>query len=237
MAAAAVIALTVSAGFWQLRRADEKARLANARATAAALAPIDLGLGDPKEAISQALAQGAGSRRGLARGHWVPDSTILLDNRTHNGVAGFHVISAMRLEPSGAVVAVLRGWIARDPIDRNRLPPVTTATGEVGVDGPLESELPQALQLGEDPVPGPGDRVWLYFSIPKYRQWTGLPVQSAVIRQTSDSSDNLVRDWVQPGADVAKHEGYAFQWFAMALATVIWFGWWALKRRGRGAGT
>ena len=40
------------------------------------------------------------------------------------------------------------------------------------------------------------------------------------------ADDGLLRQWPLPAADVHKHYGYAFQWFAMATLIVglyVWF--------------
>jgi surfeit locus 1 family protein len=39
-------------------------------------------------------------------------------------------------------------------------------------------------------------------------------------------ADGLAREWPRPAADVQKHHGYAFQWFALAtliLGLYVWF--------------
>ena len=67
-----------------------------------------------------------------------------------------------------------------------------------------------------------------------------LRLQPLLIRQTGSTrifgsagaafDDGLVRDWPQPGLDVDKHRGYAFQWYAMAVATAALWGWFAVWR-------
>jgi len=45
-----------------------------------------------------------------------------------------------------------------------------------------------------------------------------------VLQQTSaDASDKLVRRWDPPEDRVAMHRGYAFQWFGMALALLVFY--------------
>jgi hypothetical protein len=134
LAAAAVMALTVALGNWQLRRADEKAALQQARDAALALAPVTLD-GAP---LQPAELDG---RRVSVQGVFDPAHTIFLDNRTRNGVAGFHVLAPLRIARPAADgappphVLVLRGWIARDPVARARLPPLRTPEGPVRIEG------------------------------------------------------------------------------------------------------
>jgi surfeit locus 1 family protein len=50
------------------------------------------------------------------------------------------------------------------------------------------------------------------------------------------SSDGLLRDWPAPAADVHKHYGYAFQWFALAALILGLYVWFQLLRPRRPAG-
>lgn len=219
LAALAVVILTVSLGNWQMRRGDQKMAAQQQRERALASEPVSVG---PQTQDAAALD----GRRVAIEGRYEPERTIFIDNRSRRGLAGVHVVTPLRLTDDDRRVLVLRGWAARDLADRNRLPEVQTPNGTVRVEGIALSELPQALQLGEEPVPGPGDRAWLFFSIPKFQRWAGVPVHGVIVRQTNELSDGLARDWAQPGTDVAKHRGYAVQWYALAATTAalwVWF--------------
>ena len=102
LAAIAMIALTVSLGNWQLRRADEKAALQAIRDEAAAAGPVDFTgrSGDPGDLVGSLLR---------VTGQFDDDRTVFLDNRTHNGIAGFYVVAPMRVPGRDRVVMVLRG--------------------------------------------------------------------------------------------------------------------------------
>src|SRR5690606_39771658 len=80
-----MIAFTVSLGNWQLRRADEKAALQAIRDEAAAAGPVDFTgrSGDPGDLVGSLLR---------VTGQFDDDRTVFLDNRTHNGIAGFYVV-------------------------------------------------------------------------------------------------------------------------------------------------
>ena len=220
VAALLIVALTASLGTWQLRRADARAAAQHKQDAAMAAAPVDLG--------SRKAADGVAGARVRLVGRFDPVRSILLDNRTRDGVAGFHVVTPMRLTASGDWVLVLRGWIARDPQDRARLPALITPTDEVALEGVAEAELAQPMLLGTVAEPGPGDRIWQHLDYPTYRRWSGLPVWSVIVRQNAEPAvaDRLVREWARPGMSVERHQGYAFQWFAMTAVAVI--GWIAL---------
>ncbi len=234
-----VAALGASLGFWQLRRADEKAAMQAEMDRAAAAAPLDVasalaaagaGSGDDRGAGNRDSGEDAvaalDGRRVIARGTLESEYTIFLDNRTREGVAGFHVLSPLRLADSDRAVLVLRGWAPRHPADRTRLPPVPTPAEPVVVEGTAQARLAQPLQLGEDPAPRPGERLWQHFDYEKFTRWSGLALVPVIIRQTAEPAyqDGLARDWNQPGVSVDRHHGYAFQWFALTAMTLVFWG-------------
>jgi cytochrome oxidase assembly protein ShyY1 len=90
--------------------------------------------------------------------------------------------------------------------------------------------------LREAPVPGPGDRLWQNVDFDRFRTWSGLELLPLMIRETNMRDDGLVREMPPAGDDVAKHRGYAFQWYAMAAATMgLWLFLSFFRRRERSA--
>jgi cytochrome oxidase assembly protein ShyY1 len=238
LAALVVVAVTVSLGNWQLRRAGEKRVLQAQRDAAERDPPIDVSAGGNDVAALD-------GRRVRVRGRFVSEFDVFIDNRTYRGVAGFHVLSPMRLAGSDSHVLVLRGWAASDARERWRVPKVPTPEVEVEVEGIALRELAHTLELGSTPEPGPADRIWLNVDLDRYRRWSGLVVQQPIVRELTPLQaasgvidDGLVRDWPHPGGDIEKHVAYAFQWYAMAtLAAGLWIWFVALARwRGRSRG-
>ena len=226
LAAVAVLLLTLSLGNWQLRRADEKREIQQNAARAARESPI----GIPSTPLDPGAFDG---RRVEVRGHFVPDRTIFIDNRTHKGVAGFHVATPVRIEGSELHLLVLRGWVARDPRDRGRLPEIPTPDASVTIEGQAAASIAQALELRAAPVPGPADRVWQNLSLERFERWSGLRLQPLLVRQfdTPATTDGLVRDWAEARVDVDKHLGYAFQWFSLTTFTAGLWVWFTFFRR------
>ena len=212
-----MVALTTSLGVWQTRRGQFKAEQQAALDAAERAGPLSLEARDIAPASGQTAPLPIGRTLRL-RGEFLSQATIYIDNRTLRGVAGFHVITPIRIEGSSKAVPVLRGWVARDLKDRSRLPSLPEPAGPVTVEGRAESGLARALELKASAMPGPGERLWQNFDAAHYRMWSGLDLLPMVVRQLEPVSaqDTLVREWRQVGADVDKHRGYAFQWFAMA---------------------
>ncbi|MEN9315372.1 MAG: hypothetical protein RIS35_1765 [Pseudomonadota bacterium] len=229
LAALVVVALTVSLGNWQLRRADEKREIQQ-RAIRAER--------DPPLAISPTPLDPAAfdTRRVSVRGRFIGDRTVFVDNRTHNGIAGFHVATPVKIEGSELHLLVLRGWVPRDPRDRGRLPSIVTPDEPVTIEGVASASIAQSLELRAAPIPAQTDRIWQNLAFDRFESWSGLRLQPLLVRQfdTPGTTDGLVRDWPEARVDVDKHLGYAFQWFALAIFTTglwVWFNF--LRRRDK----
>lgn len=238
VAAAVVIAVTVSLGNWQGRRAEEKLQMQRQDEAAELAAPVSLG---PMPA-SPAQVDTLLARRATVRGRFLPELAVYLDNRTYKGIAGFHVLTPLRIEgdgqgPAAMHVLVLRGWVAGDPRERTAVPLVPTPAEPVEVTGLVERELPQALELQRSGPPGPQQRIWQNVTLAAYRSWSGLLLQPLVLReigpargQAGPLDDGLVRDRPRPGLDVGMHRGYEFQWYSLALTTAMLWLWFVVLR-------
>lgn len=183
-AAIGVVALTTSAGVWQMGRAEykraaEEALRRQGQLPAWTNADWPCRLGDAarggtdagRHIISSSSSPIASDtappvagalpiqRPAALRGHWLQGRTVFLDNRPMGQGSGFVVVTPLRLSagPPGCpqgVVLVERGWVPRDVQDRLRLPAVETPEGEVQVPGRVIGGLSQVYQLGPEAPPG-----------------------------------------------------------------------------------
>ena len=184
--AAAACAAGIALGNWQARRADEKRALAD------------------------------NVQRIAVHGEFLPERTVLLDNKVRNHRAGYEVVTPLRLG-EGIHILVNRGWVAAPP-RRDQLPEVVTPRGPVRVEGIVLARLPRALELGD---PGTG-RVRQSLELKAFAVETGLPLQAFVIEQHRGIADGLLREWPRPDAGIEKHQSYSFQWYSLAgLALVL----------------
>lgn len=215
LAAVVAAAVGVSLGQWQTRRAAEKELIGATLAARGAAAPVKLQPA-PQEAADVEY------RRVVVEGEFVNEWTVYLDNRPHQGVPGFYVLTPMRLAGSDMHVLVMRGWARRDVADRAKLPAAPAPQGMVGIQGVARRNPGHVLQLGAAPPLRPRAIVQNADSA-AFAQAAGWRVQPFVVEQTSDTYDGLVRDWPQPSAGAEKHRGYAFQWYALAATALIFF--------------
>jgi cytochrome oxidase assembly protein ShyY1 len=222
-AAAAGIALTVSLGNWQMRRGDAKQALQAEWDAAQRGAPVQL---DSQAAIDQ--VERTLPRRVQLRGSLVPAATVYLDNRMRQGVAGFNVIAAISIGSALPLVPVDRGWAARDPLERARLPAAPAPEADVVIEGLAVAGMPRLLELGSEPerrIPG----IWQNLEFDDFERVLGRRVARFVVQQTSELPDGLRRDRPQPSLGVDKHRGYALQWYSLAALIAVLTAWFGLR--------
>lgn len=224
----AVVVAGLALGDWQVRRAAEKRAAQQVRDAASASAPILV----PAAVLSVDELDG---RRVTVTGRMLTDRSVFIDNRSHHGVAGMHVVTPVELSPGGAAILVLRGWVASDPANRSQLPALPGLAETVQIEGLAQREIGRGLELPRlfsgQPIPDPNQRLWVNVDVDHYAQWSGLTLQPVIVRQTSAADDGLVRDWPKPGDDVVKHEGYATQWYGLSLAAALLWLWATFKSR------
>jgi surfeit locus 1 family protein len=209
VAAALGIAVTLSAGVWQMNRADEKEHRQARLETLRREPPVSI--------PAERLAEGDFLyRRVRISGTFAPEHTVYLDNRVRRGVAGFEIVTPLRIGASERFVAVNRGWLAGRPA-RDVLPEVQTPPGQVTVEGTV---VPAQRVYVLDRAEATG-KVWLGFSMGRMKKESGLDLEPILVQQESTLEDGLERVWDRPDSGREKHLAYAFQWFAMAFAILV----------------
>ena len=212
LAAAALIVLTVSLGNWQTERAAYK-RLLQARVDAGERYPV-LRIGPERVNKAQVLY-----RRVQAVGVFEPKHEIWLDNRIYNGVAGYHVLTPLKLDGGNTYVLVNRGWL---PVgtSRNVRPHVNTIAAEVKIEGYAFDPNTRYFELSNSPPQG---QLWQNLNFERYTARSRLNLQPFLLQQRNDTGDGLIRDWPRPDTGAAMHVSYAMQWYGLAATLgVLW---------------
>jgi surfeit locus 1 family protein len=218
LAALATVLLTACLGVWQLSRAAERNAL---------LAAIER---QARQPVLQALpAQPAEltaltHRRIELSGRWAPAHTVYLDNRQMGGRPGFYVVTPLLLA-DGRALLVQRGWQPRDPRDRTQLREPATPPGEVRVAGRI-APPPGRLFAFDTAETG---RIRQNLDLDAFARETGLRLVPLSLLQTAPAADDgLQRAWPAPQSGVAKHYGYAFQWFGLSALVIFLYVWFQL---------
>jgi surfeit locus 1 family protein len=228
LAALLAVAATARLGWWQLQRAQQKQDIQRQVDLRQALPPL------PASELARSAQQVPGQvqRQVRVSGRWLVDRSIYLDNRQMNRRVGFFVLTPLELAPGDAVL-VQRGWVPRDPRDRGALPALPRQTGEVTVAARIIPEPSRLFELkaGDDGL------IRQNLDVQSYARETGLSLRPLVLLQTEPSAENdfLRRDWPVPSSDLAKHHGYAFQWFALCALIAGLYVWFQLIRPRRHA--
>ena len=215
VAAAILVAIGLSLGQWQTRRAAEKIAIEEKLQARQAAPALQLG-------AAPANLDALEYRRIIVRGEFLRDWPVYLDNRPYNGVAGFYLLMPFRIAASNRHVLVARGWIPRNVADRTKLPPVVTPAGTIEIEGTARKSVGQVMQLGSVNALLP-NAILQNIDIASFAASSKLDMQSIFLEQLTDTQDGLVRDWPLPSTGVDKHRGYAFQWYALAALAFIFF--------------
>lgn len=216
--------LGLELGQWQLGRAAQKTALRDAIAQSQAKPELD------NESFLAMLATGdVLYRRVNLTGRWLTAATVFLDNRTMNERVGFVVVTPLRLETTGQVVLVQRGWVARNFVDRQAVPDIAHPLLVVQIEGRVSPPPSRHFDLG-----GTDDgRIRQNLDPKTYGNALGLNLVPVSVQQTGDERDGLSRNWPQPNVGVDTHYGYAFQWFTLSGLVALYYLWFQIVKRFR----
>lgn len=159
-------------------------------------------------------------------GKWDSSKQILIDNIIYNGVAGYKVITPLKIKNSDDIILIDRGWIKRSKF-REDVPNISIPENNVRVSGILESpEL--GLVLSDDLV----TKEW-----PKISQTKNPTV---LLKEYDENTYDLILladpllenslEYIKitpTNMTPTKHYGYSAQWFLMFVvlcAMYIWYG-------------
>lgn len=218
------VLLLVYLGLWQSGKGDRlEAELALRDARhAQGVVRVGAGLVDAEQLRSAPI---------LATGFYEAQDQFFVDNRQLDGQPGLHVITPLKIEGSEMRILVNRGWVGW-PHGRGVLPLVDVPSGRVSVTG--LASVPSTKKFFLTPEQIEAAQLWSRLDLARYSKQTGRLVQPVVLLQNpGDATDLLVRRWDPPEDRVAKHRGYAFQWFGMALALLIFYLAATLRKRER----
>ena len=135
-----LVPLMIGLGVWQWERASWRQAISKSNCRANKFPPVSLESLDDYRDAEQYLQV-------FVRGYYDMEHQMLLDNRTYNGYAGYHVLTPLRMAESNKIVLVNRGWV---PLGSSRavLPDIPGTTGEVLVDATFMVPPKKLFRLG-----------------------------------------------------------------------------------------
>jgi surfeit locus 1 family protein len=208
-----LVAMLISLGMWQLRRADEKRVLFDSFAAGTGATRM-IDLGTPRLQRYQHIE---------AAGHYDQARQILIDNMVDAGRAGDFVITPFALTGGGWVL-VNRGWV---PLGASRAarPTIPVASDTRQLRGRADNLPSPGIQLGTKAKLAPVFPVVADF--PNHAELAQLLEESTwtkaadLVLLDPAEPDGYVRNWAAPGFPPMRHFGYAVQWFALALTLFV----------------
>lgn len=235
---AGLVWLTFSLGQWQTGRAQEKQTLFDAQARALAAEPVS-------PASARLDLDNLSYRKIELRGRFEAKALIYIDNRQVNGRPAVQVVQGFRPEGANFLIPVDRGLLLRNPAEPRLAPNMPAGAmrdGEMfNLQGTILPRFAQSAELrgialgdAENIVMAQsnGFEVWSNFSVDEFEKRTGEPVSNFVITQQpvaqtagQQPQARMVGGFyhlaVPLQEQVAKHKGYAFQWFTMSAVLVL----------------
>ena len=214
---AAIVGGCISAGFWQLRRLDER-RSTNEQVRSRSAEVVGL----PAAGFSARVDEDdLIFRRVRVRGTYDADHEVLARFRTRKGLPGYEVLTP--LVTDGGVVVVNRGWVPLDLGDEWPTTRGTPPSGEVEFEGVLVPAESGPIRL----VDGEGDRAPVVAAVDPRRLGDAVgasdrPVYAVPVIAT-EAGDEFPTPVDPPGLGEGPHRDYAVQWFLFATVGIV--GW------------
>ena len=231
--------IMIGLGNWQLSRADHKQAILDRVQERSAIDPVSLAsiltqfsprgsdqsTGSSEQFIERAINLKALTfKQVFADGQYAAQKSVFIDNKVVASRVGYKLLTPFKIEGSEWWILVDRGWLSVGE-SRASLPQFATDSAMLRLTGRLNMP-PAQPPLWSDRYPISKGAVWQYMPISDYAQQMKLNLLPLVLElaptQSSEIDQNLLRQWSAIDDQwVAKHQGYAFQWFAMALAFFI----------------
>ena len=209
--------LFFSLGLWQIERGQAKTTI---------LAEFEDNLSKTPVYLNQESKKWD---RVYVKGKWDNSKQILVDNVINRGIAGYKVLTPLRIIETNQLILVDRGWIKQNKY-REILPNIELIQADEVVSGILEyPEL--GLVLSEDLV----SKEW-----PKISQTKNLEVISKeydefiypmILLADPNLKNSLEYIKITPtNMTPTKHYGYSAQWFLMFLVLCLMYLWYGFKK-------
>ena len=207
----------VSLGFWQLDRADQKREIDKGIHEAIAKPALQLNTIDTSKLSTEIY------RTVSIKGKYDTEHQFLLDNRTHLGKPGYHVLTPFLFDNNNGKQAVLinRGWITYRGT-RDNIPSITLGNNEREILGTLK-EIGDSIVLNDEVETQSNPKLIQSIQLTELMQDLDYKLLAAIIELSKEDKDGFVREWQPYYGSIDKHNAYALQWFSMAAILLFLF--------------
>ena len=206
------ITLFTRLGYWQVQRADEKAKMVAAEEALAKQEPVNWVIGNKLPLQYQRIK---------LKGNYLTN-IFLYDNQHYQHHLGYDVLSPLLLA-DGSLVMIDRGWVPGDNT-RRTFPSVKTPKGLMQLQGTAYFPSKNQWILGPGLEEKENKTIILELLDTKMlSQILQKKLYPFIIRLDKQDAYGFVREWAIVSMPPQRHLAYALQWFAMALVILIIF--------------
>jgi len=222
-----IVTLLCCLGYWQLSRATQKQDWLLQQQTAFSQKPLS------KQALITQLPEEHARWRFRPvsfKGTFLSQYTIFLDNKTHQGQVGYHVLVPVALD-NQRVILIDRGFTPMGA-SRSHLPTITTPTGEITIEGYLDFAYRNPFisrSVENSLIQWPLRMQQLDYAL-LGRHW-GKVIYPMLVILKKNAHGALTPpqgpsvEWL----NTERHRAYAFQWFALTIAFTVLFAFYHWK--------
>jgi len=217
LASIVLVPFLASLGFWQLDRADQKREIDNGVKDAQAKSPLNLNQFKGNYFSKEIY------RTASITGQYDNQHQFLLDNRTHQGKAGYHVLTPFLIDGTNKTIIINRGWIGYQGT-RDNIPDISIDENTRNIMGVMKQQG-RAIVLNDGSDTNIGYEKQQQLRNSKLIQSVQLPVLAKqldsdllpiIIELEKTDKTGFIREWQPYYGSIDKHHAYALQWFAMA---------------------
>ena len=217
-------------GFWQIDRADQKNVLNSNYTDRQQEAIIVLDKNNVIDEKSSLLW-----RKVEFEGSFINKQNIILDNQIFNQIAGFNIITPLKIRGSDSLVLINRGW---HPNLKNRetLPIINEISDERILQGHIASFPVSGIKLGKNNIETLNSQIFRFqrLDAAELNYFFSAKIMPYMIYLDPIIDKELYGNFKLPAPDSQKNYGYAFQWFAFAITLLIIFIRLSMKRKSNG---
>jgi surfeit locus 1 family protein len=210
-----MLVLLLSLGTWQINRSGEKQQLLDSFARAPILPMVEL------NALGLDWEQYRYRKIELA-GRYDASYQVLLENQVRHGKSGYMVMTPYHLSEGDRVVLVNRGWMEKS---QSALSDIEILEDMRSVSGLINYPPSVGIRMGSlDDAASGWPKALPYVDLEWMALQMGKRVTPWIVLLDGGEPDGFERDW-HPSVRMTpeKHQGYAMQWYSLAVALVFLF--------------
>ena len=213
------IVVLVKLGFWQLERAEQKRQLfadyEQQQLKGEATRLNQLGEVSPESDRFRYVEM---------NGEFVQKPIFFLDNQIENGTVGYQAIALFRTQTNpDRLIPVNMGWLAA-PGSRDELPEISIPEGQYSLSGFLYFPSNNTFVSNTYEADLADNRIRVQeFQPNAISEELNIPLTQYTFLLETPETLGWQRDWKPQVMSPEKHQGYAVQWFSLAIACLVIF--------------